>query len=247
MNIYPAIDIHNGRCVRLKKGDFATMREYAESPVTLAQAFQKQGATWLHIVDLDGAKDPLNHQHALISEITHNTNLNIQMGGGIRTGEQIQALLANGVKRVILGSVAVTHPEQVSQWLREFGSEKIVIALDVRFNSKHIPMVTMHGWQEISNMPLMQVIEYYQAANLQHILCTDIECVGLLEGPNFSLYQQLKNRYPKLMIQASGGIASLNDIQTLSTLHLSSVVVGSAFYESRFTLPQVLQLQSSAC
>ncbi len=247
MIIYPAIDIHKGRVVRLKKGDFANMREYSESPLAMAQEFQKQGAKWLHIVDIDGAKDPSNHQHALISELTHNTKLNIQMGGGVRTGEQINALLATGVKRVIIGSVAVTQPEQVSQWLREFGPDRIVIALDVRFNAKHIPMVTTHGWQEISNIPLMQLLEFYQGAQLQHALCTDIECVGLLQGPNFSLYQQLKHRYPQLEIQASGGIASLTDIQALSTLELSSVVVGSAFYESKFTLPQVLQLQMTAC
>lgn len=243
MIIYPAIDILAGKCVRLKQGKITEVREYPESPLAMAQLFQKQGAKWLSVVDLDGAKNPQNHQHAAISEITHNTNLNIQMGGGVRTGEQIQTLLSTGVKRVILGSVAVTQPETVSQWITEFGPERIVLALDVKLNANNIPMVAVHGWQEISDVRLTELLDFYSAATLKHVSCTDIDCGGTLQGPNFALYQQLKNLYPKIHIQASGGIAALTDIQALAHLQLSGVVVGSALYESKFTLPQAMQLE----
>lgn len=254
MNIIPAIDLKNGQCVRLLKGDFNQITRYDIDPVEAARTYQKQGATELHLVDLDGAKNQQMTQIQLISHITQSTSLAIQTGGGIRTTEQIDRLLNNNVQRVVIGSLAVNNPTLVNQWLKQFGSNRIVIALDVRFTQKREEnkepntsfkalvngeyYCATQGWNQNSELSLWDCLALYP--NLKYLLCTDINLDGTLTGPNFDLYQQIKNRYPLLNLQASGGIGQLSELQKLSELNIDSVIIGKALYEKRFNLPEAL-------
>ena len=240
MNIYPAIDLHAGECVRLYQGRYDQVTVYEKDPLAVAHSFAAQGAKVLHVVDLDGAKQGKPVHAELIMAIAKETNLQLQTGGGLRTKEQIEMLLKGGVKRVILGSIALTQASVVKTWIQEFGGDAIVLALDIRMNEAQLPYVAVHGWQKESAMTLWQCLDDYQAAGLQHVLCTDIQCDGTLMGPNFSLYRECLKRYPHIQFQASGGISSLADLRQLSELAVDSVIVGKALYENKFSLREAL-------
>lgn len=239
MQIYPAIDLQHGECVRLTQGDFSKAKIYQSDPFIQASQFIDQGATWLHVVDLDGAKDPNHHQFSLIQQLVEKTPLTIQTGGGIRTAGDVRCRLEAGVSRVVIGSIAVYQPELVRDIIREHNPESIVIALDV-FIEDDQPMVATHGWQKTSEKSLHDVIEDYEDVGLKHILCTDINSDGALLGPNFSLYQAILQEYPQLCLQASGGVNSLDDIIKLKALGVNGVIVGKALYENHFTLKEAL-------
>ena len=239
MKIYPAMDLLNGECVRLYQGDYQQKTTYGNDPIAVAQGFQQAGATWLHVVDLQGAKDPAQRQLPLIKRLVQETDLAIQTGGGIRTQQQIDDLLAQGAQRVMIGSLAVQDPATVKQWLQTYG-EQLVLTLDVRLDEQGVARVATHGWQETSGTQLFDLIDDYLAVGLANVLCTDIACDGTLAGPNLNLYQQLVTRYPALHIIASGGVSSVHDLDALRTMNMPGVVIGKALYEGRFALEDVL-------
>ncbi len=240
MKIIPAIDLQNGQCVRLFQGDFTQLQQYALDPLQAAYSFYAQGARELHIVDLDGAKNARLSQVELMTKIAKEVPLNIQAGGGIRTKKQIEYLLSQGIAKVVIGSMAVTQSTQVKEWLQIFGADKIILALDVKLNEENVPLLMTNGWQEKTTLTLWELLELYADSDLQQVLCTDITKDGTLNSPNFELYKICQQRFPKVRWQASGGVANLEDLSLLQALQLDSVIVGKAFYENRFSLPQAL-------
>lgn len=255
MFLYPAIDLKAGKCVRLYQGDFASVTEYANDPIAMARTFQQEGATHLHVVDLDGTQQGALAQLPLIEKITQQTSLKLQVGGGIRTTAHIQQLLGSGVERVVIGSIAVTQPELLLDWLTQFSADAITLALDVRYTStlqnesiekiavpaQEIPIVMTHGWQQQSTLSLWELLARYTHHGFTHILCTDLSQDGTLQGPNFSLYTELLKKFPTVKLQASGGVSALTDLQNLQQLGATAAIIGKALYEKRFTLTQALK------
>jgi phosphoribosylformimino-5-aminoimidazole carboxamide ribotide isomerase len=244
MNLYPAIDIMNGQCVRLFKGDFNQVSTYPVAPLQVAKGYAAKGAAFIHVVDLDGARTQLSTQAGIFGAIARETGLKVQAGGGIRSAAQVKNLLAQGVERVVVGSIGVTQPEELRRWLGEFGPERITFAVDVRWSSQNgaeIPKVTSAGWKMESADTLWAVLDGFRGSGLKHILCTDIRQDGTLAGPSLSLYGSLLTRYPELQIQASGGIGSLTDIRALKSAGVAGAIVGKALFEGRFGLEEALQ------
>ncbi|MGL4391838.1 MAG: 1-(5-phosphoribosyl)-5-[(5-phosphoribosylamino)methylideneamino]imidazole-4-carboxamide isomerase [Fusobacteriaceae bacterium] len=253
LKIIPAIDLINKKCVRLEKGDFAQEKIYSDSPLEVAKNFETSGAKYLHIVDLDGAKNENSSQSKIIIEIAKNTKLKIQTGGGIRSAEKIKELLDAGINKIVIGSLAVKNPELVKTWMKTFGAENFVLAFDVRIDGNNIPMTSTSGWQK-DGYSLWKILEEYISVNISddknnninnknflNILCTDINRDGMLQGPNFELYAEIKKRYPEIILQASGGIASLENLKKLRDEKIDEVIIGKALYEKRFTLEEALK------
>lgn len=240
MIIYPAIDLRGGRVVRLTEGRFDQEKIYGDDPLAGARDFKAAGATWLHVVDLDGARDPTKRQTALVEKLARGSGLRVQTGGGIRDAVQVAALLAAGAERVIVGSLAVQQPAMVRGWLKQFGPARITLSPDVRLDSAGTPRVAAAGWQESTGLALGDFLNGYLAAGLVHILCTDISRDGKLTGPNRALYAQLVKNFPTLQIQASGGVSSLDDLRALRTTGSAGAIVGRALYEKKFTLQEAL-------
>lgn len=237
MIVYPAIDLRDGKCVRLTKGDFATTKIYNDNPILMLEEFAKYGATWLHMVDLDGAKQGSIAQGELIKSLLSSSELKVQVGGGIRTIHDIDRLFAYGVSRVVLGSICVSNKEQVKQWLDIYGAERIVLALDFHLDENGTPMVSTHGWQEKSTVTVWELLNYYETA--KYVLCTDISVDGTLEGPSINLYKELQQRFPDIKLIASGGVGSLNDLIKLKELNIYGAVVGKAIYEGKIPLEKI--------
>ncbi len=240
MIIYPAIDLRGGRVVRLTEGKFDQEKCYGDDPLAVARGFKAAGAAWLHVVDLDGAKDPAQRQTALVEKLARDSGLRVQTGGGIRDEAQVSTLLQAGVQRVIIGSLAVRQPDLVRGWLQSFGPDALILAPDVRLDATGIPRIAAAGWQETTGVALDDLLQSYLPAGLIHILCTDISRDGMLTGPNSALYAQLVKRFPSLQIQASGGVASLDDLRGLQGTGVAGAIVGRALYEKRFTLQEAL-------
>ncbi len=238
--IFPAIDLMDGGCVRLVKGDFDQRTNYGSDPLEVAQGFAKAGAQYLHIVDLDGAKNQRSEQSELIIKIANAVNMKVQTGGGLRTLEQIKTLLDGGLERVVIGSLAVKDPALVKSWMDELGPEKIVLAIDIFTDINGTPRPATHGWTQTSDLSLWQVIESFKGAGLQTILVTDIAKDGGLRGANIGLYQDIMQRYPKLDLITSGGVGSLEDIRKLKALRPAGIIVGKALYENKFTLGEAI-------
>ena len=240
MIIYPAIDLRGGRVVRLTEGRFDQEKAYGTDPLAVAQSFAAAGAEWLHVVDLAGAKDPARRQTPLVESLARTSGLKVQTGGGIRDAGQIETLLAAGAQRVIIGSVAAKAPALVGTWLRQFGAERIILAPDVRLDAAGTPRVAAAGWQEDTGLSLEGFLTGFLPAGLRHILCTDISRDGRLTGPNTALYAGLVRQFPALQIQASGGVASLEDLRQLRAAGAAGAIVGRALYEKNFTLAEAL-------
>jgi phosphoribosylformimino-5-aminoimidazole carboxamide ribotide isomerase len=246
MIVYPAIDLRGGRCVRLTEGRFDSEKSYGDDPLAVARGFAAAGATWLHVVDLDGAKDPAQRQTALVERLARDSGLRVQTGGGIRDEAQIAALLAAGVQRVIVGSLTVKDPARVRGWLARFGAERIILSPDVRLDATGTPRVAAAGWQETSALSLDSLLVDFLSAGLLHVLCTDIGRDGKLTGPNTALYADLVRRFPTLQIQASGGVAALDDLRALRATGAAGAIVGRALYEQKFTLQEALAINLPA-
>lgn len=238
MIIIPAIDLINGQCVRLHQGDFKQKEVFNDDPLAVAKEFAKSGAEYLHVVDLDGAKNQAMQQLSVIESLVSNTALKVQVGGGIRTKQQIRDLLNIGVNRVVIGSKAVTAVAEVQQWLTEFGAEKIVLAIDVNLVSGR-PLVKIHGWQKQMQLDLYEILTQYSA--LKHLLCTDIAKDGLLSGPNVQLYAEILQRYPALQLQASGGVSSEQDVMQLQQAQVPAVIIGKALYTGKINLASLYE------
>lgn len=240
MIIYPAIDLRDGKCVRLYKGDFATTKVYNENPAQMLTEFAASGNKWVHMVDLDGAKVGKVVQADVIAELVQNSNLKIQVGGGIRTTEDVERLFAAGVSRVVVGSASISNPQLVNSWIEKFGGDKIVLALDCSLDSNNEPRVRIHGWQEESPLSVYEVLARYPEA--KYVLCTDVAVDGTLEGPNLALYLQIQFHCPTIKVIASGGVGKLSDLEELKKLGVYGVVVGKALYENKFTLEEALKV-----
>ena len=237
MIIYPAIDLIDGAVVRLHKGNFDQLTKYATDPVCVAQSYANAGATWLHLVDLNGAKNPENRQISLISRIIENTGLNVQIGGGIRSLQDVKTLLATGASRVVIGSLAVRNTHTTRRIFDSFGPEQICLAADVIWQNDNF-YIAVSGWQETSNLGLFNFIGNYLDSGLRHALCTDINRDGTLAGCNNNLYKTVKQAFPDLRLQASGGVSVLGDLKELSA---DGVIIGKALYEGRFTVKEALE------
>ncbi len=237
MLILPAIDLIEGRCVRLLHGNFDHATRYGD-PIARIASFAEAGATWVHVVDLDGARAGCPRQTELIGSLTRAANVRIQSGGGVRTREHIQQLLDQGVARVVLGSIAARAPDLVRTWLHEFGSEAICCAFDVRRHGCSYE-VTTEAWREGSGMDLDALLDAY-AGNLAHVLVTDISRDGAMTGPNIDLIKTLVAAHPGLQVQASGGVSSLADLGALRNTGAAGAIVGRALYERAFTLEDAL-------
>ncbi len=238
--IIPALDLIEGKVVRLHQGDYGQQRDYGSDPLPRLQDYERQGAQLLHLVDLTGAKDPAARQIALLKTLIAGVSVPVQVGGGIRSRDDVAALLAAGAARVVVGSTAVKDPEEVQQWFREFGAEAIVLALDVRIDVNNRKEVAISGWQEAAGVTLEEVIEQYQPFGLKHVLCTDISRDGTLSGSNVALYQDVAARYPEVSFQSSGGIGSLDDIAALRGSGARGVIVGRALLENKFTVAEAI-------
>ena len=246
MNIIPAIDLQNRQCVRLYQGKFEQSTIYSAEPLQVAQNFARAGAHYLHVVDLDGAKTGQLTQYDLIYQLAQESNLAVQVGGGIRTTEQIQNLLAHDIQRVVIGSMAVTKPTVVGDWLKQFGGSQLILAFDIIWQPSVEPQVVIQGWQQKSTASLFELLTHYQQIGLQQLLCTDINRDGTLQGPNIALYQLIRHRFPQLQIQASGGIGKLTDLQQLQQIPTQAAIIGRALYEKNFTVEEALQCSRNA-
>ncbi len=240
MILYPAIDLRLGRVVRLTEGRFDAETAYRDDPVAVAREFAAAGAAWLHLVDLDGAKDPARRQTALVADVVRTAGLRVQSGGGVRAEADVRALLDAGVERVVVGSLAVKEPDRVGGWLETFGPERLVLALDVRLDAAGTPRVAVAGWQADGGVALDDTIRGFLPRGLRHVLCTDISRDGKLTGPNFALYARLRRDFPGVEVQASGGVSSLDDLRRLRADGVPGAIVGRALYEGKFTLAEAL-------
>lgn len=240
ITLYPAIDLSNGHCVRLYQGDFNQVTAYNNNPVEVAMGFEEQGAKWLHVVDLDGTKDAKLKQFDIIENIVAKTSLSVQVGGGIGEQQTVEKLFSVGVSRVVVGSQAIKSPENVKRWIDIYGADRIVLALDVRISDQGIPLLAISGWQEQTNLSLHDLIDDY-ASVVKHILCTDIERDGAMQGVNSDLYADLMSRYSHLCIQASGGVSSYSDIDKLIKLSISGVIFGRSLYENKINLKTIIE------
>ena len=238
--IIPALDLIEGKVVRLHQGDYAQQRDYGSDPLPRLQAYQQEGAEVLHLVDLTGAKDPAARQIPLLKKLLAGVSVPVQVGGGIRSRADVASLLDAGAARVVVGSTAIREPEEVKKWFREFGADAIVLALDVRIDENQRKEVAISGWQEAGGVTLEQVIEDYQSVGLKHVLCTDISRDGTLTGSNVALYQEITARYPQIAFQSSGGIGSLADIAALRNTGVQGVIVGRALLEGKFTVTEAI-------
>ena len=233
MELIPAIDLRGGRVVRLFQGDFDAETVYDPSPADLSVRYARAGARYLHVVDLDGARDGQAGNRALVAELAELGTLAIQCGGGLRSSLAVQALLAVGVHRAVIGSLAVTEPGEVRVWLDEFGADRLVLALDVRLGADGVPRVATHGWREQSALALWDVLNGYEGSGLTHVLCTDVARDGALTGPNLRLYREAVSRFPWIRWQASGGIRHAADLQALAETGVAAAVSGKALLEGR--------------
>ncbi len=239
MQIIPAIDLYNGECVRLHQGEFDRLTHYGSDPLLCAKSYVAQGATELHVVDLNGAEVGESQQLALALDISKQLSLSVQFGGGLRSQAVIEKVLASGIDRLVLGSLALTAVEKVSLMIRQYGVARFVLAFDVNQEGEQ-PLVAIKGWREKTQVSLWEILAHYQEFSGLRILCTDISRDGMLSGPNLDLYREGLQRFPQLQWQASGGVSCLEDLSALNTLGLSAVIVGKALYEKRFTLAEAI-------
>lgn len=237
--IIPAIDLIGGKVVRLFQGDYGKKTEYSYDPKERLTLYAAEGAKQLHLVDLDGAKDSANRQLDVIKELISCIPVTIQVGGGIRTEDDVKNLLDIGANRVVIGSTAVKQPALVSEWFKKYGAEKIVLALDINIDNGQ-KLVAVSGWMENSNLTIEALIERYKGCGLRHVLCTDISCDGTLQGPNVELYKELTSAYPEIHFQASGGIGSLSDIDALKGTGVKGIILGRSLLEGKFTVKDAI-------
>ena len=234
IELIPAIDIIDGQCVRLTKGDYDQKTVYG-SPLEMAREFEKTGYKRLHVVDLDGAKSKHIVNSAVLSRLAAETSLVIDFGGGIKTDEDIETAFDCGARMVTIGSIAVTEPQRFMGWLQKYGAERIILGADVR-NGK----ISINGWKEDSSEDLLPFLQRYVEAGVRNVLCTEISKDGTLQGPAIELYQRVMTAYPELHLIASGGVSSIDDIRALDAAGIPAVVFGKAIYEGRINLKELI-------
>jgi len=231
MRLIPAIDLRGGGCVRLLRGDFDAETRYAVPPGELLEKYRGYGADWLHLVDLDAARDGSACNRGVVAALAAEPSLKVQLGGGLRDRGALEAAFALGAARAVLGSVAVTQVDAVRDWLGEFGGERLTLAFDVRIDSGGVPRVTTLGWREQTALCLWDAVAQYAHSGLVHVLCTDVGRDGALGGPNVALYREARARFPELAWQASGGIRDARDLEALSAVGVAAAISGKALLE----------------
>jgi phosphoribosylformimino-5-aminoimidazole carboxamide ribotide isomerase len=236
MKIIPAIDILNGKCVRLSKGDYNCQTIYSEDPVEVALTMEAHGIQFLHVVDLDGARSRHIVNHKILQAITTRTNLKTDFGGGIKSDEDAAIAFDSGAEQITAGSIAVTDPETVLRWLNRYGPDRIILGADC-----HNRMVATHGWLEHSELDVSTFIVGYAGNGIENVICTDIAKDGMLEGPSLQLYKDILGLV-KINLIASGGISSLQDLQQLKEAGCSGAIIGKAIYENRISLKELSTL-----
>ena len=239
MRLIPAIDLRAGQCVRLLHGDFDAETRYPADPRSLLSQYRGVGADWLHIVDLDGARDGSLGNRAIIVELAAEKAVNLQVGGGLRNTAALAQMLDAGVARAVVGSAAISQVEQVRAWLAHFGAQRLTLAFDVSIDNNDSPKVMTHGWQRQSEYSLWEALDNYGASQLKHVLCTDVGRDGALTGPNVELYREAVRRYPQIEWQASGGIRNAHDLQALSEAGAAAAISGKALLENLIPLEEL--------
>ncbi len=234
MIIIPAIDIIDGKAVRLTKGDYRQKKIYNENPLEVAKIFEGAGIRRLHLVDLDGAKNKKITNQKVLERIASNTKLQIDFGGGVQSDHDIQLAFDSGARQVTGGSIAVKDPEMFERWLEKYGAERIILGADV-FNGK----IAISGWQEDSSWELDALLQKYISKDIKYVISTDVSKDGVLAGPATALYQEMTTKFPDLEIIASGGVSSMEDIHELDKLPLHGVIVGKAIYENRISMEDI--------
>ncbi len=235
IQLIPAIDIINGQCVRLTKGDYSQMTVYSDSPSLVAQEFEQTGFHRLHVVDLDGAKSRHIVNDQVLREITQATQLTVDFGGGIKTDNDIRKAFDAGASMVTIGSIAVQQPELCMEWIERYGSERIILGADVR-NGK----ISINGWKEDSDEDLLPFLKRFVESGICNVLCTEISKDGTLQGPAIELYQRVMDAYPDLHLIASGGVSSIEDIRALNEAGIPAVVFGKAIYEGKIDIKELI-------
>lgn len=236
INVIPAIDLIDGKCVRLTKGDYNQKKQYDASPLDMAMRYQDIGIRRLHLVDLDGAKSSSPRNLHVLEEIATHTRLDIEWGGGIKSDEALRDAFNAGAHHLIIGSVAVSLPELFARWLDQYGGDRLILGADVNDGR-----VAINGWLEESEQTIEALIDRFTPHGLSEVICTDIAKDGMLQGPSFDLYARLQAAYPEQDIIVSGGISRMDDIRRLNDMGLRHVIVGKAIYEGRITLNELSQ------
>ena len=235
IELIPAIDLIDGKCVRLTKGDYNQKKIYNENPVEIAKGFEEMGFKRLHVVDLDGARSKHIVNVDVLRAITTETNLIVDFGGGIKSEEDIEKAFANGASLVTIVSIAVTQPELFLKWLDQYGTNKLILGADVKNG-----MISINGWKEDSTEELLPFLKKYIDHGIKNVLCTEISKDGTLQGPATSLYREIMVAYPQIHLIASGGVSSNEDIIALEQAGIPAVVFGKAFYEGKINIPELL-------
>lgn len=236
MEIIPAIDILDGKCVRLTKGDYNTPIIYSDNPLEVALKFEAHGIHRLHLVDLDGAKSNHIVNYKVLMKIASRTSLQIDFGGGVKSDQDLAIAFESGASMVTVGSTAVNHPERMYNWLKSYGAEKIILGADVREGK-----VAVQGWLKESGIDLFDFLKDYIGKGIRQVICTDINRDGMLSGPAIELYKSIQERHPGIRIIASGGVSSMEDLIALNNIGVPSVIVGKAYYEGRITLKELAE------
>jgi len=240
MYIIPAIDIIDGKCVRLTKGDYDQKKVYNDSPLEVAKEFEDYGIKRLHLVDLDGAKASHIVNYKVLESIANKTNLAIDFGGGIKTDEDIRIAFDAGAAQITGGSIAVKNPEIFKGWLKSYGSEKIILGADVKKEK-----IAINGWKEETSENLFDFIKGYQAEGAKYVICTDIDKDGVLQGPSIDLYKKIQEKFPEIQLVASGGVTTMKDVEELKEMNVFGAIIGKAIYEGRISLKEIEQYNLS--
>ena len=235
MRIIPAIDIIEGKCVRLSKGDYSTQKTYNENPLEVAKAYEDHGIEYLHLVDLDGAKSKHIVNYKVLDTIATKTNLKIDFGGGLKSDEDLRIAFESGAKQITGGSIAVKDPATFTSWIEHYGAEKIILGADVKGE-----YIATDGWLETSDQSLFDFLAHYQGKGIQYTICTDISKDGMLKGPSFDLYQKILSETEVKLI-ASGGISQFDELPRLAKMGCEGTIIGKAIYENRISLKQLEQ------
>ncbi len=236
MRIIPAIDIIEGKCVRLTKGNYDTKKIYNENPVEVAKEFQGAGIQYLHVVDLDGAKASHIVNYKVLEQIAAKTSLKIDFGGGLKSDEDLKIAFESGANQITGGSIAVKNPTVFESWISKFGSVKIILGADC-----HNEKIAISGWQEESNLEVIPFIQDYQSKGINYVICTDISKDGMLQGPSFDLYERILKKSHEVKLIASGGISTFEELPKLAELGCEGVIIGKAIYENKISLKELEQ------
>lgn len=229
--IIPAIDLIDGKCVRLSQGDYNKKTSYHENPLDVAMKFQDNGIKYLHLVDLDGAKQKKVINHKILEAIASKTNLIVDFGGGVQSDEDLRIVFECGAKQVTGGSIALKNKELFRSWFKTYDGSKIILGTDVKDKK-----IAIHGWQETSDVWLFDLIEEYQEVGLEYTISTDVAKDGMLEGPSFDLYKEMIEKFPNLKVIASGGVTTIDDVEKLNEIGVDGIIIGKAIYEETIKL-----------